>query len=79
MPTVTTIGPHRFFFFSREGNEPPHIHVESAENAAKFWLSPVLLDWAIGYNARELRQLRQLVEENAAFFLRKWYEHFGPH
>jgi hypothetical protein len=47
------------FLFSREGNEPPHIHVESADNAAKFWLSPVSLDWASGYNARELRQLRQ--------------------
>jgi uncharacterized protein DUF4160 len=36
MPTVKIIGRHRFFFFSKENNEPPHIHVESAENAAKF-------------------------------------------
>lgn len=38
MPTVKIVGGHRFFFFSKENNEPPHIHVESAENAAKFWL-----------------------------------------
>jgi len=38
MPTVKIIGRHRFFFFSKENNEPPHIHVESAENAAKFSL-----------------------------------------
>ncbi|MEP7359035.1 MAG: DUF4160 domain-containing protein [Anaerolineales bacterium] len=79
MPTVKNIGPHRFFFFSREGLEPPHIHVETADNAAKFWLSPVSLGWAVGYHARELRQLRVLVEENAAFFLEKWYEYFSLH
>jgi len=77
MPTVLNIGPHRFYFFSREGYEPPHVHVETAENAAKFWLSPVSLAWAVGYNARELRHLRELVEEHAAFFLEKWYEHFS--
>lgn len=43
MPTVKIVGRHRFFFFSKENNEPPHIHVESAENAAKFWLSQ--LNW----------------------------------
>ncbi|WP_439481025.1 DUF4160 domain-containing protein [Cyclobacterium plantarum] len=41
MPTVLRIGPYRFFFFSNEGNEPPHIHVESGEGHAKFWLEPV--------------------------------------
>jgi len=43
MPTVSRIGRFRFFFFSNEGNESPHIHVEKAENYAKFWLSPVAL------------------------------------
>jgi hypothetical protein len=53
--------------------EPPHIHVE---NAGKFWLQPVELAWAVGYNSRELRQLRELVEENVVEFLEKWHEHF---
>ena len=75
MPTIKRVGPHRFYFFSLENNEPPHIHVESADNGAKFWLSPVTLVWAVGYNSRQIRQLRELVEENAAFFLEKWYEH----
>ena len=75
MPTILKVGRHRFFFFSREDQEPPHIHVESAENAAKFWLRQVTLDWAVGYNSKELRQVRQIVEEHAEFFLEKWYEH----
>ena len=71
-PTVKIIGRHHFF--SKENNEPPHIHVESAENAAKFWLSPIELVWAVGYHSKELRQVRELVEENVDFFLEKWYE-----
>jgi hypothetical protein len=75
MPTVLRVGPHRFYFFSREDNEPPHVHVESAENYAKFWLLPVQLADAVGYNSRELRQVREIVEENQQLFLEKWHEH----
>jgi hypothetical protein len=75
MPTVLKVRGHRFFFFSREDAEPPHVHVETAENAAKFWLSPITLAWAVGYNSKEIRQVRELVEENVALFLEKWYEH----
>lgn len=30
MPTVRRIGSARFFFYSNEGTEPPHIHVKEA-------------------------------------------------
>jgi hypothetical protein len=43
MPTVLRIKGYRFFFFSLEGHEPPHVHIESAERVAKFWLRPVAL------------------------------------
>ena len=55
MPTVMRIGPYRFHFYSREANEPPHIHVESVENYAKFRLDPVALADSVGYNAGESR------------------------
>jgi len=76
MPTILRIKGHRFFFFSNEGNEPPHVHVEKAENYAKFWLNPVILAKSIGYNARELRQLRELIEEYHDLFEEKWNEYF---
>ena len=41
MPTVLRVAGFRFFFYSLEGSEPPHIHVEHGDNVAKFWLSPV--------------------------------------
>ena len=77
MPTVLRHGGHRFFFFSNEGNEPPHVHVETAENYAKFWLNPIALVKSMGYNAKELRELRELIEENRHLFMEKWHEYFG--
>jgi hypothetical protein len=43
VPTVLRVGPYRFFFYSNEGSEPPHIHVEAGGKSAKFWLQPWLL------------------------------------
>ena len=77
MPTVLRVGRFRFFFFSNEGDEPPHIHVESGEQYAKFWLIPVSLARSVGYNASELRQVRGLVEKHRKLFKEKWDEYFG--
>src|ERR1043165_864320 len=38
MPTVLRVSGFRFFFYSLEGSEPAHIHVEHGDNTAKFWL-----------------------------------------
>ena len=43
MPTVLVLNGFRFFFFSGEGGEPPHIHVEHGDRVAKYWLKPVQL------------------------------------
>ena len=36
MPTVLRIDGHRFFFYSLEGQEPPHIHVEHRKAGLTF-------------------------------------------
>jgi Domain of unknown function (DUF4160) len=36
MPTVLRGNGYRFYFFSNEGYEPPHIHVDKESNSAKF-------------------------------------------
>ncbi len=69
MPEVLRIRGHRFFFWSNDRPESPHIHVETAENKAKFWLNPVRLARMRGYNERELREIEILVRRNEAFFL----------
>jgi len=40
-PTVKRYQRFRFFFFSRE-EERKHVHVESPEGEAKFWLEPTV-------------------------------------
>jgi len=77
MPTVLKIGKYRFFFFSNEGNEAEHIHVESDENYAKFWLDPINLAKSIGYNAKELNEIRKLIVENIDILKVKWNEYFN--
>ena len=60
MPTVLRTGPYRFYFYSHEPNEPPHVHVDRDDLSAKFWLEPVSLARNLGFNARELRRLQSL-------------------
>ena len=75
VPTVLRIAGYRFFF-SNEGNEPPHIHVESAERYAKFWLEPIALVENYGFRSAELAEIRRQVEAHQAVLMERWNEFF---
>jgi len=77
MPTVLRVGPYRFFFYSGDGNEPAHVHVEHDANAAKFWLAPVRLARSRGVGRAELRDINRLVNEHAQELLEAWNDYFG--
>jgi hypothetical protein len=77
MPTVLRIGPYRFFFVSPDYAEPPHVHIRREKMVAKFWLDPVALEKAGGFNRSELSRIAALVSENRDSLLEKWYEFFG--
>ena len=64
MPTVLRIGPYRFHFYSRENNEPPHIHVARDDQEAKFWLRPVYVARNYGFSAEELRTVEKHVNND---------------
>lgn len=74
MPTVLRIRGFKFFFFSQEGNEPPHIHVGKGDGAAKFWLDPVKLANNSGFKKAELSAIIGIVERHEAELLRAWNE-----
>ncbi len=76
MPTILRARGYRFFFYSLEGSEPPHVHVEHGDNVAKFWLDPIGVAEAHGFRSHELTRLRALVIENRARFLEAWNAHF---
>ncbi len=77
MPTVLLIEGYRFFFFSNEGQEPPHVHVRRAGGVAKIWLQPVQVAYSLGLNPAELRRIRELTAEQQATFLERWNEHLN--
>jgi hypothetical protein len=77
MPTVLRIGRFRFFFYSNENDEPPHIHIKAAENEAKFWLYPVRLAFNHGYRSHELNEVERLVKDNQAVLLEAWNGYFS--
>ena len=76
LPTIARIGPFRFFFYSNEGTEPPHVHVQHESTVAKFWLNPVALAASGGFPAAELRTVEDLVTEQRQHFLEAWNEFF---
>ena len=76
MPTVLRLKGFRFFFFSNDYVEPVHIHVESGDKYAKFWLEPVELVQSAGFNAREISEIRRLVMAHREVLRRRWDEYF---
>ena len=76
MPTIRRIEGARFFFYSADGAERPHVHVELSGRSAKFWLGPVSLAKPGRLGWHELRRLRRLVIEHEQEFLEAWREFF---
>ncbi|MCP9849515.1 DUF4160 domain-containing protein [Cyanobium sp. Morenito 9A2] len=77
MPTILRSGPYRFYFYSHEPYEPPHIHVDRDQASCKVWLTPVALSSSLDFRARELREIERLVSMNRAILLKAWEEFHG--
>jgi hypothetical protein len=77
MPTVLRRGPYRFFFYSADGAEPPHVHVARGDATAKLWLRTLTLAWNSGLRPPELRQIRRIIEIQQSQLLEAWHEFFG--
>ncbi len=76
MPTIADIGPYKFFFYSAEGTEPPHVHVRRDRAIAKYLLMPVRMVSSRRFSDHELLVIQKLVEENQDTFLELWNEYF---
>lgn len=78
MPTIHVVqGPHRFFFYSFDCNEPAHVHVQRERRLCKFWLEPVSLAKNLGFTSKELNALRRTILDNLTIILEAWHEHCG--
>lgn len=77
MPTVLRIGAFRFYFFSHEPNEPPHVHIDRDEATMKVWLEAPEVAKSRGFRAHEIGMVVAMVEANQAKLLEAWHEYFG--
>lgn len=77
MPTVLRSGPYRFYFYSHEPNEPPHVHVDRDDESAKFWLEPISLARNLGFSGQELRAVERIIHDNQQELLEAWNGWFG--
>jgi hypothetical protein len=77
MPTVLRVDGFRFYFYSLEGDEPPHVHIEYGDRLAKYWLVPVELAESGRFRSHELTRARAMVIAHRAVLLEAWHEYFG--
>ncbi len=77
MPTLLRWKGRRFFFYSADGWEPPHVHVVSDSREAKIWLHDLSVAANIGYSAREIGEIVRKTREQRDAFLRAWNDHFA--
>jgi hypothetical protein len=77
MPTVLRIDQYRFFFYAEEGQEPPHVHIESAEKRAKFWLTPIDETWNDGFRSGEIKAIEKIIVDNIDLLLEAWNDFFA--
>lgn len=75
-PTVFSERGYRFFFFSREETRM-HVHVNSSDGEAKYWLEPEIeLARSHGLSSKQLTKIRQIVEEHSNELINAWTSHF---
>ena len=77
MPTILNIDAYRFFIYSNENDEPPHIHVRRDRAVAKFWVDPIALAHNAGFPGHELRKIERIIADYRDVLLKGWYEHLN--
>ena len=77
MPTLLRWRGYRFFVWSGDRAEPPHVHVKKGAAEAKIWLDAVRLHVAIDFRSHEISAVVRKVHAQRDAFLRAWHDHFG--
>jgi hypothetical protein len=79
MPTVLHINGYKFWFYEADIQEPAHIHVNKEGKEAKFWLNPIQEARAGRFKPYELREIKQIIENNHTFLLETWEREKSKH
>ena len=77
MPTLLRIGPFRFYFYSHEPNEPPHVHIDRGEATIKIWLDSLEVAKSRGFRAHEIGDIVAMTAQHRDAFMEAWHGYFG--
>ena len=77
MPTVLRLDGLRFYFYSHEPNEPPHVHVDYGNATAKVWLYDAAIARNVGFSAKELGKIQRMVREHQKSLQEAWNAFFS--
>ena len=77
MPTLLRWRGFRFFVYSADGSEPPHVHVVKDGCEAKIWLHDLTVAVNLGYGSQDLNRLVEKTREHRNAFLEAWNDYFG--
>ena len=77
MPTVLREEGFRFYFFTADKNEPPHVHVSKGDGSGKIWLKPGLqVQVLAGFKKQEVLKILRIAEKHHQELINKWDEYF---
>jgi hypothetical protein len=76
VPTLLRIGPFRFYFYSHEPNEPPHVHVDRGDATIKIWLDSLDVAKNRGFRAHEIGGIVAMVAKHRDGFVEAWHGYF---
>lgn len=75
MPSRVISG-YKFFFYSNERNEPPHMHVRKGGNETKIWLDSLVFANNFGFDEPELNRILRVTRSNLDELFDFWNNHF---
>ena len=74
---------YKFFFWSNENAEPPHVHVckgQQTSSATKFWITADGIELAHNKSQipqNDLKKIARYILENRAEILAAWFDYFN--
>ena len=77
MPTILRVDGFRFYFYSHEPNEPPHVHIDKDAATVKVWLHDATVARSMGFSAQDLGKVQRMVTIHQSSLKEAWNAFFG--
>ena len=77
MPTILRHNGFRFFFYSREPDEPAHIHVIGRGGTAKVWLASMKFHKIYGLKPKDQKDILEIIMANKDLLTSEWSKYHG--